>query len=192
MKLLNQMNVKGMRLVPAVLFVVSFLVSAPVFSQTEEAPEAEEQTKEFAHSDEELIAFFDINQQISVIQKETQQKIADAAQAGGLTMDRFNQIARAAQIGAMDQFSEEEINAFNGVAPKVTAIQRELQSQIQATIVDHGISPDKYQQIIADYRSDPELQAYVKELLTERARERIREERAREKEEQSEEPGAEK
>ncbi|MFO7977455.1 MAG: DUF4168 domain-containing protein [Bacteroidales bacterium] len=180
-----------MKLVSAVLFAVAFLVSAPVFSQTEEAPEAEEQTKEFAHSDEELIAFFDINQQISVVQKETQQKIADAAQGAGLTMDRFNQIARAAQIGAMDQFSEEEITAFNEVAPQVTAIQRELQNQIQATIVDHGISPDKYQQIIADYRSDPELQAYVKELLTERARERIREERDREKEENQEEPGTE-
>lgn len=191
MKLSNQISVKGMKLLPAVLFAAALFVNAPVFSQTEEAPEAEEQTREFAHSDEELIAFFDINQQISVHQKETQQKIAEAAQTGGLTLERFNQIARAAQIGAMDQFSQEEITAFNEVAPKVTEIQRGLQGQIQATIVDHGLSPDKYQQIIADYRSDPELQQYVKELLTERARQRILEERKRQKEEQGEEPGTE-
>lgn len=191
MKLSNQITVKGMKLVSAVFFAVAVFASAPAFSQTEEAPEAEELTNEFAHTDEELIAFFDINQQISVLQKETQQKIAQAAQAGGLTLERFNQIARAAQIGAMDQFSQEEIAAFNEVAPKVTAIQKELQGQIQATITDHGITPDKYQAIIADYRSDPKMQEYVKQLLTERARQRILEERRKEKEQQAEEPGTE-
>lgn len=186
MKLLKDYSIKGINIIPALLMAIALIISAPAQSQNNEL---EEETTEFRFADEDLLAFFDINQEISVLQRETQQSILETIEAYDLTMERFNQIAQAAQIGALQGgiYSDEEIAAFNEAAPMVTAIQREMQTDLIGLINDKGLTAETYQEILSDYRNDQELQAHVRELLRERARQQIREQRDQEAAEQPEE-----
>lgn len=168
-----------------VIFAAIMVFAAPLQSlaQAEEAPK-----KEFRFADADLLKFFDANQELSVLQRETQERINAAIESHGLTMDRFNQIVRAAQIGALDGglYSDEEIEAYNTAAPEVTNIQRDMQAMLQATLIEVGLSSDLYQEIMAEFRSDSELQNHVRELLRERARQAAREARQREREQNQE------
>jgi len=152
------------------------------------AQETEEPKKEFKFSDEELLKFFDANQELSVLQRETHERINEVVESNGLTMDRFNQIVRASQIGALDAglYSEDELNAFNSTAPQVTSVQRDMQAMIQATLMEAGLTTDIYQEILGEFRANQELQEHVRELLRERARQAAREARQREREQNQE------
>lgn len=172
------------------LVVFSMLLTAVVgFSYTGFAQDApvEEEKPSFRFDDDQLIAFFDANQEISVVQKEIAGKITETIEKHGLTPERFRQIGSAAQIGALDggSFTPEEIEAFNTVAPLVTGIQREQQSMVQALLAEKGMTTQQYQEIINDFRQDQNLQAYVRELVRERAIEEVREERRRQREQEA-------
>ncbi len=148
---------------------------------------------EFDYADESLLVFFDANQEVSALQRSTQERITETTEDHGLTRERFDQIARAAQIGALQggNFSSEEIDAFNQVAPHVTQIQREMQGMVQVIIEDHDMEMDKYREILNEFRQDQDLQEYVLHLARERAREKILEERRREAKEELERKKAE-
>ena len=173
---INQFTYKS--IIAIILFA---LIPLSAFSL--EDPKEDE--KEFAFPDEQLIAFFDSNRDISELRRESNAKIEEVVSEQDLTMERFNQIARAAQIGALQggAFSDDEINAFNVVGPKINQIQRELNLEIQATLEERDLNSALYQEILRAYQQDQELQAHVREILRERAIQAVREERLREAEE---------
>ncbi len=142
----------------------------------------DEQDVEFRYEDEYLLKFVEVNQEISALRREVNNDISEIVDEAGLTMDRFNQIARAAQIGALDEtaFSSEEIEAFNQVAPMVNDLRQQMSGMTQAIIAEKDISSELYQEILQDYRQDPDLQEYVRELLRERARQEAFERRKQE------------
>ncbi len=165
----------------AMVFLMSFSAVA------DEPPVEGEEVQEaitFPYSDEELLGFFDANREISNLQRETQETIAETLTKFNLTTERFGQIGRAAQIGALSggTFTPEEIDAFNTAAPQVTAIQREQQSMMQALLMEKGLSTQRYQEIMTTFRQDQDLQGYVRELARERAIEAVREERRQQRE----------
>ncbi len=182
------MKAIGSALFPLVtmLFAMVFFMSFSAFADEPPVEEEEEKKLEniFPYSDEELLAFFDSNREISTLQRETQEKIEETLSNFNLTSERFGQIGRAAQIGALGAgtFTQEEIDAFNTVAPQVTAIQREQQSMMQALLMEKGLSTQQYQEIMNMFRQDQAMQEYVREIARERAIEAIREERRQQRE----------
>lgn len=170
----------------AFLIAVGLILSLPM-NVTAQEPEKEEEEdpwadKDFPYEDEVLLVFFDTNQEVSALQRSTQQRIAETVEQYGLTKDRFDQIGRAAQMGALQEgaFTSEEIEAFNQVAPQVTQLQREMQGMVQVIVEDHDMSMNEYRDILNSFRQDEELREYVSHLARERAREKILEERRRE------------
>lgn len=170
------------------LFAMILAIALPshVFAAVNE-PEPEEEPKEFAFEDDVLLRFFDANQAISAAQREMNEQITEAVEAQGLTMERFNQIRNAAQIGALQggAFTDDEINSFNQLGPQITQIQRDMQQAVANVLQDHDFTNNSYQEVLNDYRQDQELQAHVRELLRERRRQEILEERRREAEEKA-------
>ncbi len=148
--------------------------------------ENDEETPQFKYADEQLFAFFDANRAISEQRRASNEEIQEVVEEHGLTLDRFNQISRAAQIGALQggTFSDEEISAFNDVGPKINEIQRNLQMEVQVIIEEHGLTTSKYQEILGEYQQDQDLQEYVREILRERAIEARRQEMIKELEEE--------
>jgi hypothetical protein len=175
------------------LFLFAFFSVATTASfaamDNPEVPEEEEEKEEvtFPFPNEDLINFFDTNQELSIITRSSQEKMAEAAKAHNLTLERFNQIANANKIGALNggAFTDEEIEAFVALGPEVSNIQREQQQLIQAKLQEMGFTPQSYQEILTAYRTDQELQAHVVDLLRERRKQEILEERRRAAEEKA-------
>lgn len=180
------LTTKRMRFVfSAMLFALTLLVIQPVsvFADTD-TPE-EEPTFKFA--DETLLNFFDANQEISALQRETQEKISETVTQQGLTLERFNQIANANRIGALQggAFTDDEINAFNVLGPQVSQLQREQQNLMTSLLEEKSFTTASYQEVLTEYRTNQELQGHVRELLRDRRRQEILEERRREAEEKA-------
>jgi hypothetical protein len=185
-KLIMKNSIASYKLLSFVIVALLMLSSAPAWSYFQEE---EDTVKVFRFADEQLLGFFDANQDLSALQRETQEKIATTVADHGLTMERFNQIANAARIGALQggTFSPEEIEAFNTVAPQVTDIQRNMQQMFPMILQEYGLTTDLYQEILTEFRQDRDMQAYVSDLARERAIEAIREERRKEREREQQE-----
>lgn len=165
------------------LFAFAIVVGFSVAAHADDPPE-EEKKVEFPFEDEALLGFFDANRELSVLQRETQERISEVIVEHGLSQERFTQIGNAARIGALDSgtFPAEEIEAFNTVAPKITEIQRNMQAMMQGVMAEKGLSTQLYQDILNEFRTNQDLQEYVRELARERAIEAAREERRRQRE----------
>jgi hypothetical protein len=172
----------------SVFFAFAIVVGFSVAALADDPP-AEEPKIEFPFEDEALLGFFDANRELSALQRETQEQINETIVAHGLSPERFTQIANAARIGALDggAFPAEEIDAFNEVAPKVTEIQRNMQGMMQGVMAEKGLTTQLYQEILSEFRSNQDLQAYVQELARDRAIEAVREERRKQREEEANE-----
>lgn len=176
-------------IIASILFAVTFIFIQPVnaVSNPPQNGETEEEEKTFRFENEVLLNFFDANQEISQLQRQTQERMAETVGQLGLTLERFNQIARANQIGALQggAFTDEEINAFNQLGPQISQIQREQQTMVTTILQEKGFSTTSYQEVLNEYRTDQDLQTHVRELLRERRRQEILEERRREAEEKA-------
>lgn len=170
----------------SVFFAFAIVVGFSVAALADDPPTKEPEI-EFPFEDAALLGFFDANQELSALQRETQEQVNETIVQHGLSPERFTQIANAARIGALDSgaFPAEEIEAFNTVAPKVTQIQRNMQGMLQAVMAEKGLTTQLYQEILTEFRSNQDLQAYVQDLARERAMEAAREERRRQREEEA-------
>jgi hypothetical protein len=180
---------KSITLIPMLLIMI--MAIAMPLSAIASNDEPQDEVVTMRYTQEELLNFFDANQEISAMQKEMQDRMAETVASFNMTLERFNQIARANQIGALDAgtFSEEEINAFNQLGPQISQIQREQQAMVNTILQEKGFNTASYQEILTEYRKDQELQAHVRDLLRERRRQEILEERRREPEEKAQQGG---
>ena len=195
------MNLIKMQIKTASMFVFSLImaigliISFPLNIHGQETnQEAAEETdpwadKDFPFEDEVLLTFFDANQEVSAINRQSNEQIQETVESFGLTHERFQQIFRASQMGALQDgaFTTEEIESFNAAAPQVTSIQRDTQEMVRMIVEEYDMSMQEYRSILMEFRRDRELQQYVSHLARERAREIILEERRREAERQMEE-----
>ncbi|MFN3555969.1 MAG: DUF4168 domain-containing protein [Bacteroidales bacterium] len=182
---MNLINKKLRFVFSTMLFAFTLVLVSP-FSVVADTDKPEEEPA-FRFADEVLLNFFDSNQQISALQRETQEKIAETVAQQGLTLERFNQIANAARIGALQggTFTDDEVNAFNILGPQVSSIQRDQQGAMTLLLQERGFTTESYQEVLNEYRRDQNLQAHVRDLLRERRRQEILEERRREAEERA-------
>ncbi len=176
-----------------VFFVITSLSFAlPVIAQETEEKEEEEDpwaNKDFPFDDDILLNFFDANQEVSAVSRQSQEQIRETVEGFGIAFERFQQISRAAQMGALQDgaFTPEEIDAFNAVAPQVTSLQRQNQTMMQTVVEEYDMSMQEYRNILLEFRRNQELQQYVSHLARERAREAILKERRKEAERKMEE-----
>lgn len=197
MKTIKKTAINTAKGLMALFIALGLILSLPAYSFAQEEAEEEEEDPwadvEFAFDDETLLNFFDANQEVSALQRKTQERISETTEDYGLTRERFDQIARAAEIGTLQGggFSNEEIDAFNQAAPQVTEIQREMQNMVPVIIEEYDMDMGQYREILNEFRRDQQLQEYVSHLARERAREKILEERRREAKEKLEREKAE-
>jgi len=183
---MNSSNQKTPKIFTISIWAVLFALIIPFTAFTQNT-DSEQPALEvtFRFTNEQLLNFFDANQQISAMQREMQQRMAEEVAKVNLTLERFNQIARANQIGALagGAFTDAEINSFNVVGPQISQIQREQQSMVAKILESMGFNAVSYQEVLNEYRKDEQLQTHVRELLRERRRQEILEERKRAAEE---------
>ncbi len=153
----------------AALLMASFSFGQTAFAQDATAPQTEtqEQQDEAKFSDDELRKFINANTVAVELQKEGRQAVVDAIEEANLTLDRFNELAKANRSKTLDEVAEnkEEIKAFGDVVRKVVKIQPDTKQKIAKAITDEGLTLEKYESILAAFQEDLAVQTKVKLLL---------------------------
>lgn len=127
----------------------------------------EEGTSE-SYNDEELQQFAKAAEKLMTIQQETEQKMVQAIQEENIEIEKFNEILQSQQGQEADSIeaSEEEMVSFNNAADKIMKIQTDVQTDMINVIESEGLEPQRYQEIMLAYQSDPEVKARIDSLIT--------------------------
>ncbi len=143
------------------LAITLLFSSSLVFSQEQQDfPEDQE------YSDNELENFVEAAFEIMPLQEESQLRMIDEIEDRRLTVERFSTILETEQLGLEDPgISEEEKEAFEEALKAIQEIQFEYQQLIVETIEDKGMSISKYEEILARYQQDPELQERIDQIM---------------------------
>jgi translation initiation factor 1 (eIF-1/SUI1) len=150
----------------AALLIASFSFGQTAFAQDAPSPKTETQD-EVKFSEDELRKFINANTAAVELQKEGRQAVVDAIEEANLTLDRFNELAKANRSKTLDEVAEnkEEIKAFGDVVRKVVKIQPDTKQKIAKAITDEGLTVEKYETILAAFQEDLAVQTKVKLLL---------------------------
>ncbi|MFO7922727.1 MAG: DUF4168 domain-containing protein [Bacteroidales bacterium] len=137
------------------------MASSAVFAQQPPAQETPD------YSDEELKNFVEAALEVMPLQQESQALMIDEIEEHGLTVETFNTILEAQQKGLDPDVTDEEMEAFETVLLAIQAIELEYNDKIVEEIDDAGITPAKYEEMMAFYQQDPELQMRVNQIMEE-------------------------
>lgn len=131
------------------------------------APGQQETDQNF--SDNELKQFAHAAGKVVVIQQETEQKMIKVIEEENLEVQKFNEILEAQQNQptADIDVSEEDLQKFDKVAGKIVEIQTEVQGEMMKAIEEEGLAPEKYEQILLAYQSNPEVRDKVNAMFQE-------------------------
>lgn len=118
-------------------------------------------------SDEELESFASAVSQVITIQQEGQTQMMEKIEENDLTVQRFNEINMQAQQMPLEEVeaTEEEIESFMSASEELETIQMGLEQMLIGAIEDEGITIEKYEEIMAEYQQNPELQQRIQELM---------------------------
>ena len=154
--------------IAAALLIASFSFGHTAFAQDATSPQTKTETQdEVKFSEDELRKFINANTAAVELQKEGRQAVVDAIEEANLTLDRFNELAKANRSKTLDEVAEnkDEIRAFGDVVRKVVKIQPETKQKIEKAITDQGLTQEKYETILAAFQEDLAVQTKVKLLL---------------------------
>jgi len=132
------------------------VAQAPVPAQSEPLNITDEQLDSFANAYLEIVA----------IQDESQAEVVAAVEAEGFTVEEFQAIAETLNSpeGAVAIPPEQE-EQFISAAEAVTAIQTDVQAEMQAAIQAEDLTIAEFEQIFAMAQQDPDLQQQIIQRL---------------------------
>ncbi|WP_299757948.1 DUF4168 domain-containing protein [uncultured Pontibacter sp.] len=127
---------------------------------------AQEQAEQ-QYSEEDLQKFVDANSSVTEIQKASRDTMVAVIEDNSLTLERFNELAKAHRSKKLDEVAEnpEEIAAFSTAAQEVVKLQPETKDKIQQAVEEQGLTMDKYNALMKAYREDPAVQQQIRKIV---------------------------
>lgn len=157
--------------IAAAFVAVSMSFGHAAFAQQATTPKTEQKqqqpTSKFSEAD--LKKFVEANTSVTEIQKASRDSLIAAIEDENLTVDRFNELAKAHQAQKLEEVAEdkEEISAFSNAAQRVVKMQPETKEKVQAAIEEEGLTVEQYEKIMAAYEKDPAVQAQIQAVVNE-------------------------
>jgi hypothetical protein len=158
-----QTEKKKFRIIYLLIFSVLVAASAVIARQIPPGDSPE-------YSEEELEIFVDAALEIMPHQQEAQTKMAEEIESNGLSVEKFNNILEAHILGMDSGASSDELESFDSILESIDQIQQEYQGIIEAEIVNAGMTPEKFEEILANYQQDPELQLRINQIMQTRTK----------------------
>ncbi|MEX0812454.1 MAG: DUF4168 domain-containing protein [Chitinophagales bacterium] len=152
----------------AVFTATTVLFSTPLMAQMQGPSQAPAGGQESAPevSDAELEKFVNALNKVNQVQEQYQGEMVQQVEKSGLDVERFNEIANAQQNPNQEvEASEKELANFQTAVEKISSTQQEMQSELQNAVVDAGMQPTRYQQIMNQVNQDPALQQKVQSMM---------------------------
>ena len=113
-------------------------------------------------SDDEILLLVSTINDLQPIEEKAQEKIEDALEEEGITLQRFQQMMMAMQNPQMAEeanVTDEEMAKLQTLQPALMQIQGEAEQEMIAKIEDNGFTLERYQGIIMGAQQDPDLMA---------------------------------
>ncbi|ARS34283.1 DUF4168 domain-containing protein [Pontibacter actiniarum] len=151
--------------IAAAFVATSLCFGQAAFAQQTAAPQ-EQQTSQ-TYSDEELRSFLDANTKATEIQKESRTALVSAIEEQDLSVDRFNELAKAHRQKKLEEVAEnpEEIAAFSTAAQAIVQLQPEVKEKVEQAIEEEGLTMEEYNNILKAYKEDPAVQAQIRKVM---------------------------
>lgn len=156
--------------IAAALLVASLGFGQTALAQDATAPQTETNAQDdVPFSDDDLRKFIKANTTAVELEKEGRQAVVDAISEANLTLERFNELAKANRAKKLEETAEspEEVSAFSGAVQKIVKLQPETKGKVEKAITDEGLTVAKYETILAAFQKDVAVQTKVKLLLQE-------------------------
>lgn len=156
------------RKLPLLLFgCICLLPAASLLAQESAPPEDPSVEMREDFSDGELKSFVQANEKVTAIQMEAEQKMIEAIEGEGLSIERFNEIlAQQRDPSRATETSADELQSFNNAAQAILEENARIEKQMVSSIEDEGIDIETYKQIMVAYQQSPEVQKRVNKLVT--------------------------
>ncbi|MFD2034868.1 DUF4168 domain-containing protein [Belliella marina] len=118
-------------------------------------------------SDQEFEEFVKINLVLIPLQEKSQGDMVKAIEENDLKVERFQELAQAQQAGTLQEVASgaEEMASFNNAGQKVMEMQQGLQTEIQKTIKDSGLSEEQFQEMYMAYTQSPKVKEKVDKMI---------------------------
>jgi hypothetical protein len=128
-------------------------------------------------SDDDITTFADAYQQVQTIRFGAEQKMAQAVQAEGLSVERFNAIAETqiddpadspeaiAKVAARAKISKAENKQFQAAVDRIIAIRQNAEGDMEAAIEDKGMAIDTFNRILEQSADDTDLQHRISDII---------------------------
>lgn len=132
-------------------------------------PEETPQTVREDFSQNELESFVKVNEKILRIQEESEQKMLQAIETEGMSLERFTEILESQRNPEREtNASEAELASFNKAAQFIINESQKTQMQLVATLEEEGIDVNTYHDILYAYQQSPNVQDRIHRIEQER------------------------
>jgi len=132
------------------------------------AQEVLQQQPQSDYSDEQIEQFAGAVIKVLPVQQEAQEKMIEVIEDNDLTVDLFNQIANQLQTtGQSEGIDEKDMEKFDKIAGEIKPIQIEMNEKVNEVILEEGLSPQLYHEMVSAYSSNPKIQQKVDQKLAE-------------------------
>jgi len=119
-------------------------------------------------SDDELKSFVKANEKVSAIQMQAEQKMIEAIEEEGLTVERFHEILEQQRDPTRGgtETSMQELESFNNAAQVILDENERIEKQMTSSIEAEGIDVETYKEIMLAYQQSPAIQNRVNDLIS--------------------------
>lgn len=144
------------------------LTGMQISVKAQEQPEATQSAASV--SEQELEKFASAIVEIQTIQAESRQEAEAAIASTGLSPQRYSEILlEAEEQGQASETSDAELEQFDRAREQVEAISEQARADMEQAVQAQGLEVDRFNQIFAAVRENPELQTQVQQLIQERS-----------------------
>lgn len=146
----------------ATLLLAAGITVAQVQQQAPPPPQQPELPTSADVSDDEILLLVSTINDLQPIEEKAQEKIEDALEEEGITLQRFQEMMMAMQNPQMAEeanVTDEEMEKLQTLQPALMQIQGEAEQEMIAKIEDNGFTLERYQGIIMGAQQDPDLMA---------------------------------
>lgn len=150
------------------LMKMTSLVLVLLFAGSMGFAQIEQQQQESGDiSDNELKEFISLQQTIQEINQQGQQKMVKAIEDHNMTVQRYQEIAKARQQGEEPEMTPEESKGFKAADKVVTEEQQNMQTSMDESFDGSDMTKERYIEINRSVSQDAALQERMRNLQQE-------------------------
>lgn len=119
-------------------------------------------------SDTELTKFANAYTDIQLVNEKAQNEMTSLIENSGMEIATFNVLYQSSQnpnTPTPAEVSKEDTKKFEAVVVEIEKLQPKFQKEMEAAVIKNDMTIERYQQVVTQLQTDPELQQKLQQKL---------------------------